>query len=275
MKPDYRMSRARTSRRSLLKGTVAGVAGVAATTGLVGGGVYLSSRLGNAHAAGGGDAGVKANLTNNNMQGAMTTQGTVIPQGNVNALQGILNVAVTAEMLAVTFYKHALAHARNFDLSSRGFLDLEAALKEEQLHQRFLAQHGARPLTNKFSFPSGKRTFEQFDAFIKTQQLLENTFVAAYLAATKEFAQLGRPDLAQAAAQIGSIEAEHRAIGRALSGIAPANNRAFSQLSLNQVADAPKALQHAGFLNPGTNNVYMYQNVTMNMNGVEMLTPKG
>jgi hypothetical protein len=259
MKQEYRMSTPRTSRRTLLKGTIAGVAGVAATSGIVGGGLYLSSRLGSVHAAGGGDSGVMTNLTNGNMQGnRATTQGTVTPQGKMNAIQNILNIAITAEMLGITFYKHALAHAGNFDLSTRALLDLKAALKEEQLHQQFLAQHGARPLTRKFSFPSGKKTFVQFDAFIKTQQLLETTFVAAYLAATKEFAQLGRPDLAQIAAQIAAIEAEHRAVGRAIGGMAPANNRAFSQVLIKQVADAPKALQHAGFPNPVNNNAFMY-----------------
>lgn len=193
----------------------------------------------------------------------------------MKAIQNILNIAVTAEMLGVTFYKHALVHAGSFNLSEKARLDLKAAMIEEQLHQQFLAQHGAKPLTNKFSLPFGRRTFEQLETFIKTQQLLEIIFVAAYLTAIKEFAQLGRPDLAQIAAQIGSVEAEHRAIGRAIGGMTPANNRAFSQVLLKQVADAPKTLQQAGFLNPSDNNVYMYEQASMDMNDIEIRSPWG
>jgi Ferritin-like domain len=274
MKPTFRMSSPRTSRRSLLKGTAAGVAGVAATSGFVGSGLYLFSRLGSAHASSGGDSGVMTDL-NTNKPGPASTRGSGTTQSQIKAIQNILNIAVTAEMLGVTFYKQALVHAGSFNLSEKARLDLKAALIEEQLHQQFLAQQGAKPLTNKFSLSFGRRTFEQFETFIKTQQLLEIIFVAAYLAAIKEFAQLGRPDLAQIAAQIGSVEAEHRAIGRAIGGMTPANNRAFSQVLLKQVADTPKALQQAGFLNPSGNNAYIYEQASMDMNDIEIRSPWG
>jgi len=260
MKSQYHTSASRSSRRSLLKGTVAGVAGIAATSGLIGGGLYLSSKQGSAGAAGIGDSGVTPKQTQNNKNNAM-------------AIQNILNIAVTAEMLGVTFYKRVLAHADRFDFSRNARLDLEAALIEEQIHQKFLMQQGAKSLTHMFSFPFGERTFREFDAFFQTQQLLEATFVAAYLAATKEFTLMGRADLAQIASQIGGVEAEHRAIGRAIGGLAPANNRAFEQLLLKRVADAPAVLTNAGFLTPSNSNSYGYGDTSTSMDGVEMLTP--
>ena len=61
--------------------------------------------------------------------------------------------------------------------------------------------------------------FRRFDHFIAVQQQLEALFVATYIAAGKEFAKLGRPDLVQVAAQIGSVEAEHGQIKTGLSCI--------------------------------------------------------
>jgi len=264
MKSQFHTAAARSSRRSLLKGTVAGVAGIAATSGLIGGGLYLSSKQGSAGAAGIGDSGVTPNQAQNNKNNV---------QANAMAIQNILNIAVTAEMLGVTFYKRVLTHADRVDLGRNARLDLQAALIEEQIHQKFLMQQGAKSLTHMFSFPFGERTFREFDAFIQTQQLLEATFVAAYLAATKEFALMGRADLAQIASQIGGVEAEHRAIGRAIGGLAPANNRAFEKLLLKRVADAPAVLKNAGFLTPSNNNSYGYGDISTNMDGVEMLTP--
>lgn len=268
MKPQYRTSTSRTSRRSMLKGTVAGVAGLAATTGLVGGGLYLSSRQGHAGAAGVGDSGVTQNQLQNNQMQNNTVKATA-------AIQNILNIAVTAEMLGVTFYKRTLANANNLDLGPNARRDIQAALLEEQLHQRFLMQQGAKPLTKMFSFPFGRNTFLDFNAFIKTQQLLESTFVAAYLAATKEFALLGRADLAQIASQIGGVEAEHRVIGRVIGGMAAANNRAFEQVLLKNVADAPNVLKKAGFLTPVNNNGYRFDDAATNMDSVEMRNPWG
>ena len=263
MKPQYRTSR--TSRRSMLKGTVAGVAGLAATGGLVGGGLYLTSKQNGANAAGIGDSGTnRTQLQNNAVQN---------PKANAAAIQNILNIAVTAEMLGVTFYKRVLMNADNLDLGPNARRDIQAALIEEQLHQKFLMQQGAKPLTSMFSFPFGRNTFLDFNAFFKTQQLLESTFIAAYLAATKEFGMMGRGDLAQIASQIGGVEAEHRVIGRVIAAKAPANNVGFEQVTLKRVADAPNVLKNAGFLTPANNNSWGYVQQQAAMDGVIVTTP--
>jgi hypothetical protein len=249
MKPKTPGLAPRSSRRSVLKGTIAGVTGLAAIGGIAAAGAIYTHQndAGAAHA----DSVNQANSS-----------------GAKAAIQTILNIAITAEELAVIFYSNAIKNANILGLSNAGFLDIEAALIEEQIHQLFLAKQGAKALTNKFSFPFGNDTFRNFTHFITVQQQLEALFVAAYLAAGKEFAQLGRPDLVQIAAQIGGVEAEHRAIGRAIGGLRPANNRGFETLLVNTVADAPAILKKDGFLNPMPGNSFEFKSVSTTMNGL-------
>lgn len=237
----------RSSRRSMVKGTVAGVAGLAGIVG-VGGGAYLLTQQNTAsHAAG------------------------VTPL--VDSIQTILNIAATAEEGGVVFYTQALQHARHLDLSERALLDLRAAQVEEQLHLSFLLQQGAKPLTDVFSFPFGKATFTNFALFLKTQQTLEAAHTAAYMAAVSEFAMLNRPDLALIAAQIATVESEHRAVGRAIGGLAPANNQAFSPALFQTVSAAATALKQGGFLTPKNGNSFKFQPASVNFNGVVARTP--
>jgi hypothetical protein len=254
MKANNRGLTSRSSRRSVLKGTIVGATGLAATAG-VAGAAYLLSQPHDptgAHAAG-------ADYSYNH--------------NSPDSIQTILNVAVTAETLAVTFYKNVLNNADRLDLGNTARKDLQAALIEEAIHRAFLMKQGAKPLTTRFSFPFGWDTFHRFDRFIKTQQILEAHFVAAYLAAVKEFAMLNRPDLALVASQIGGVEAEHRAIGRAIGGMTPANNRAFETALLNKVSDAVTALKKNGFLSPSHNTYWDYSDYSWDDSGLSGTDP--
>ncbi len=269
MKPKNSSLAPRSSRRSVLKGTLVGATGLGAAGGLAAVGVYFSqkSNSGLTHAAS-ADLG---NGVNGSTQRNLTTNTTTMNTAAANAtIASILNIAITAEELAVVFYTHVLQNADRLGFSDAGFLDIKAALIEEQIHQQFLAKQGAKALTHKFSFPYGNDTFRRFELFIKVQQELEALFVAAYIAAGKQFAMLGRPDLVQVAAQIGGVEAEHRAIGRAIGGMRPANNRVFETLLVNTVADAPGILKKNGFLNPRDGNFFEFRSVSTNMNGMSM-----
>jgi hypothetical protein len=232
-----------------MTGTVVGVTSLAAVGGVVGAGAFLvqQQQHGAAHAA------------------------ATVP--NVLAIQNILNIAATAETLAVVFYTQVLLHADTLGLRSSTRLNLRAALIEEQIHLQFLNKQGAIALTQKFSFPFGRRTFEDLGKFLKVQQQLESAFVAAYLAAVKEFALAGRPDLAQIAGQIGAIEAEHRVLGRVIGAQFPADNEAFAPLLLNAVADAPTFLKGAGYLSPINGNTFSFRAVSTHWNAITSLTP--
>jgi rubrerythrin len=228
------------SRRSLLKGSVAGATGlITASAG--------SGLLSLAHAS---------SLA-----------------GSPDSVKTILSVARTAEQLAVTFYSQAIAHADSLGLKGKNLEDVRAILIGEQIHQHFFASMGGESLADTFSFPEGAATYENFGLFIKTLLQLEGVFDTTYLAAVKEFAQLGQPRMAQIAAQTAWTEGEHRVIGRKIAGLSPADNWGFAPVLVRKVSDAPKAVKDAGYLSPRSGNSYKYHPVSTADHGIIYRTP--
>ncbi|GAC1354760.1 MAG: hypothetical protein NVS4B11_32080 [Ktedonobacteraceae bacterium] len=228
------------SRRSLLKGAAAGAVGVA---GIAAAGGLVLSRNG-AHAA---------SADNSEC---------------VTPIAKIFTIARTAERLAVTFYSNGLKNADRLGISGADKQYIRAALIEEQIHELFFASVGGEFLASTFSFPHGAETFEDLNVFIATQQQLEGVFDSAFLAAVKEFGLQGRPDLSQIAAQIACIESEHRALGRAIGGLVPADNWAFAPVLIAKVADAPALVAKAGYLSPKGDNSYTYDQVSTEDDGI-------
>ena len=226
------------SRRTLLKGAVAGAVGV---TGLAVAGTTLLPHA--AHAA------HAVNAT------------TCHP----DSVQTIINIAATAEQLAVTFYTNAINSASQLGITGQNLNYLTAAVVEEQLHLNLLLSFGAKPVTGTFSFPSGAQTFENQDTFVHTVDQLETAFESAYLAAVRDFVYLHQPELAVLAGQIATVEAEHRALGRSISSkIRTADNWAFTPVLVKSVADAANVLAAEGYLSPTTGNSYTYQAASLN-----------
>jgi hypothetical protein len=197
-----------------------------------------------------------------------------------DTVQTILNVAATAETLAVTFYTNGVNNAAVLGLTGGALDDIKAALIEEQIHLNFFKANGGVPATSTFSFPKGTTTFSDLSTFISTQQQLEGVFDSAFIAAAYEFVQLGHPELARVAVQIAMIESEHRALGRdiisdkgltldaASAGTAspnPADNWAFAPQTLTSVGAAPALVQAAGYLSPSGANSYTYVDQTPNL----------
>ncbi|GCE03362.1 ferritin-like domain-containing protein [Dictyobacter aurantiacus] len=253
MKPGLNMPTRNHSRRSALKGAFVGVTGLAVAGGAVGAGVLFTEQPSQgAHAAAPNQA---------------------TPVANNQAITAILNIAATAETLAVTFYSLVLSHADKLGLKEATRINLKATLVEEQLHLLFLNKQGAKSAAKNFSFPFGRDTFKNLELFLKTQQQLESAFVAAYLAAVKELAMLGRPDLAQVAAQLAAIESEHRVVGRLIGAMLPIDNEAFPPLLLKNVAAAPAFLKGAGYLSPRKDNTFEFHAVSTTGAGVTMTMP--
>ncbi|GAC1432383.1 MAG: hypothetical protein NVS4B1_29430 [Ktedonobacteraceae bacterium] len=239
-------SKTQKSRRNVLKGAVAGAAGV---TGLaVAGGAFLSQHT-SAHAA-------------------------AYDSACVTPIVDILTIARTAERLAVTFYSNGLKNADRLGISSDDKRYLRAALIEEQIHENFFAKAGAGDaLASTFSFPHGEETFEDLELFIATQQQLEGVFDSAFLAAVKEFGIQGHPELSQIAAQIACIESEHRVLGRIIGGLVPADNWAYAPVLIGKVGDAPALVAKAGYLSPKKDNSYTYHQVSTDDEGVIYRSP--
>lgn len=170
----------------------------------------------------------------------------------------IIDIADTAEHLAVTFLTAAIGNSSQLGLNGLVLEIVQAALVEEIYHAQFLEAAGAKPLTDNFSVPDPKM-LSDYGTFFGTLEVAESIFIAAYMDAVREFAELGQPTLAKYAYQIGGVEAEHRALARAALALqsngaqdAPPNNKAFETDLFVYVADAAKVLSDLGFLGTGT-----------------------
>ncbi len=239
-------SATRQSRRSLLKGTVAGVAATAGISGLAAYGLAATTHV-----------------------EAAAAHGT----GCVDSFQTILTVARTLERLAVTFVENGVKHAEQLGLSGATLANVKAVLVEEQIHELFLHDHGAGVLASDFSFPHGPKSFTDIKIFLQTLAEIGGVFDTVYLAATKEFAELGRPDWAQVAAQIAWVEGEHLALGRQIGiniGLIspPANNWAFAPSLIPSVGALPAIAKKEGYLSPRPGNHYAYHQVSIDDPGV-------
>jgi hypothetical protein len=134
--------------------------------------------------------------------------------------QTILNLAATAETLAVTFYYSAITGA-TFSLDDADVAYLKFALDAEQYHLDFLTSQGGKSLTDKFYVPSTLLSDPLLFVQVATQA--ETAFVGAYLAATRAFGNAGLGKLAATAAQHACSEAQHLALAREIGGLVPNN----------------------------------------------------
>lgn len=157
---------------------------------------------------------------------------------------------------------------------------VQAAVMEEDLHAEimdtitapYLGVATGTPLSAVFvqggagqnaTLPNGA-TYIRFtlpDAAILTDQktfftrweTIECLMVAAYVAAVREFAELGQPTLAKWAAQILGVEAEHRVLARTALALlgdtskVPPNNKGFETEYVLYVRDVATALIDWGF----------------------------
>jgi hypothetical protein len=72
---------------------------------------------------------------------------------------------------------------------------------------------------------------------------LETTLIGLYAAAVVEFIQAQQTELSVRAAGLGGVQAEHRMLGRDISGLLPANNQALEAQPFASVAGARGALE--------------------------------
>jgi hypothetical protein len=194
----------------------------------------------------------------------------------------IINIAATAEAMAVTLLGAAIAGAANYTNAdgSKGLAAplvtiLKAAQSAEQAHYAYLTGAGAKPLTTTFNIPDPKIASDTTTLF-KTIEALEDAFISAYEAAANEFSAMGNSALVKVALQIGSVEGEHRALARVALGDALPHNLAFSSAQFATVGDAANALKSLGFIG-GTGTAVMYSDFAGKVDnaGMSELTPGG
>lgn len=163
----------------------------------------------------------------------------VLGQGDGDDPQTILNLAATAEALACAGYFTAINAADQLGLTASQTSQLRQFLDSELKHKNFLEANGAVPLTLEFYTPVGM--FDSLENYVGIVNTLENLFVAAYLAATRRFAELGNPLLAATTAQVMGVEAEHQALIRLMGGLTPSFQTLKEALFYNTSEVAPFA----------------------------------
>ncbi len=160
-------------------------------------------------------------------------------QDNENDVETIVNLAATAEMIACTHYYRVLTNS-NIALAPDEIEIIKAFLDAELQHLELLYLNQATPVTNRFYLPTD--VYNDREQFSKITEQLETTFIAAYLAATRQFAQLGLPLLAATSAQVSAVEQEHLALVRGIGGRRP-NNVALARALFFNITEAVPALQ--------------------------------
>jgi hypothetical protein len=171
--------------------------------------------------------------------------------------QDILNIACTAECLAICFYYACLQHPDTLpevnSTANRNYF--QAALAQETEHLFFLEHLGGSTLATAFYFPEDM--FTEQKVFFKTASTLEDYFISAYIAAAKDFSgayssgiTTASPQLIGAVVQIAGVECEHRALLGVAANVTPPNNLIIERALLTSVSDAVAPL--SGFLTAGT-----------------------
>jgi ferritin-like protein len=173
------------------------------------------------------------------------------------AVREIIDIAVTAEALAVTYLgaviSNAYAGATGLDATVKTLL--QAARAEEYAHFQLLKNLGAEPQTLTFFVPEASMVTDRTTA-LETIAAAEQLFINAYLSAIATFSQEGQHTLAVYAASILGTECEHRSLARAalslngVSGFSPANNWDFEQAPLPSVQAVASELKQLGFFGP-------------------------
>ncbi|MCC7451519.1 MAG: ferritin-like domain-containing protein [Anaerolineae bacterium] len=150
----------------------------------------------------------------------------------------IIDVAATAETFACTHYYRALKEGKEISADIRTYL--QAGLAAEYAHLQFLNANGAKAVKESFFFPQG--TFSSRKVLGTVTALAETVFVAAYLAATRRFAELNQTLLAATASQVAVVEGQHLLFMRQLAGETPSNNIALGMPLFYEVSEAVGAV---------------------------------
>lgn len=126
--------------------------------------------------------------------------------GAIRADADIAKLAATAELLAIDFYKRAIA-SKKFSGDELGYM--AAALGNERAHYKALAGvlGAGAPKGLRFQYPNG--AFRSTKAIGTLGQALETAFVGAYMGAVTA---LESNELKGVAAQIGANESRHLSV---------------------------------------------------------------
>lgn len=178
-----------------------------------------------------------------------------LAQPSSGEVSQIVNTAITAEALAVTYLTGLIEHASKTSVSKFAHV-LKAANAAEYDHYKALKSLGAKPLTTKFWAPDA--FFKPGEPF-KVLEIAETLFVDGYLIATTTFARARKPALARYTGEIGGVEAQHLALVRFAQQLP--DDRAFQAYTISSISGVVAALEKAdvGFGKPGAKPGKFYE----------------
>lgn len=175
-------------------------------------------------------------------------QGTYTPE----SIQEILNNIITPAYFAATGISALLAAPARYGLSGLGLTITQAIAAQEQYHIDFWTAQGAVPVTTSFTAPAS--VINNPGGALAASEISAAVQTAMYMTATREFAELGQPELAKWAYQTGAQEAEQRVTFRFLEALAgntaavPPNNKAFETDLFLYTRDGIAAYRALGFI---------------------------
>jgi hypothetical protein len=132
----------------------------------------------------------------------------------------ILNLAATVETFVVTHLTNLLTR-RTFAVTPLEELQARVLLASEQEHLNVINANGGRAAASQFFFPPDLYASRERFATVTAQ--LETACTAAYLAASRRFAELGNSRMAATQGQIACSEAQHVAVARDMLGVVPSD----------------------------------------------------
>jgi hypothetical protein len=213
---------------------------------------------------------------------ALTQLGTLSALAQSNeTVANIINIAATAEALAVSLTGAVIAGAAKYDggkgLSATLVTWVKGIQAEEQAHYQYLTAAGAKALTTTFTVPQNLAGItNDSKTLLNFVVAAETIFIGAYTAAAQEFTDLKQPALAKVALQISSVEAQHRVLANYGVGAMPPNNLGFEKAPYAAVGDAAAALKSLGLLgtsNPAATLMYSDFSGSVDFTGVSNLKP--
>lgn len=175
----------------------------------------------------------------------------------------IVSNLLTVAYLGATGSIAVLKSAGTIGIPATNVDALQASLAARVFHIDFLSSlvPEARPLTTTFTFPAGLTTDKATLGALAEAATSATTGI--YIAAVREFAELGQPTLAKNAAQALGVQAEDRVLTRvaqALNGVAtaiPPPNKAFETDLFVYTRDGIALIAARGFIN-GTGTPVTY-----------------
>jgi hypothetical protein len=200
------------------------------------------------------------------------------PDAEGEDLQTIINIAATAESLAVALYGHVIESALNggYDAEIPAAVAgvLVSIRASEQYHLEYLLDAGAEPLTQEFTVPD-PALLTSTQLVFETAAALEQAFVAAYTAAAHRFAELGQTDLVRTSMEVAAVEGEHRVLAAYVAGVRPANNYGLAPALFKTVGEAAEALTSLGFIGGSGTPISYPGPLKIDRSSVSLRTPNG